>query len=263
MEDARLGQKLVGYQEIRCDMIFYINMDGRFTRKACYVASGHTTDPSSSITYYSVVPRDSTRIAFTLLSLNSVEIRAADIGNAYLNAKCRENIWTVAGTEFGSEKDKVDLVVSSLYGLKSFGAAWRQMLDQTLRDLGYVSSKADPDVWLKDETKPDGTEYYEYVLVYVDDVLHLHHDPKTFMNRLAEVYRLKDGSVGEPDGYHGANIEKVQLGDGSVACSVTSREYVTNSIQNLEDTLSRDGAQPSMIFGNGLSPAFFPNIIDG
>ena len=41
------------------------------------------------------------------------------------------------------------LVVRALYSLKSSGAAWRQMLAETLRDLGYVSSKADPDVWLK------------------------------------------------------------------------------------------------------------------
>ena len=59
------------------------------------------------------------------------------------------------------------------------------MLAHILRDLGYVSSKADPDIWLKSETKPDRTEYHAYVLVYVDDVIHLHHDPETFMNRLA------------------------------------------------------------------------------
>ena len=57
LEDARRGQKLVGYQEIRCDMIFYIKMDGRFTRKDRYVAGGHTTDPQSFITYSSVVSR--------------------------------------------------------------------------------------------------------------------------------------------------------------------------------------------------------------
>ena len=86
LEDARCGQKLVGYQEIRCHMIFDIKMDGRFTRKARYVASGHTTDPPSSITYSSVVSRDSIIIAFTLAALNGVDIRAADIGNAYLSA---------------------------------------------------------------------------------------------------------------------------------------------------------------------------------
>ena len=152
MEDARRGQKLVGYQEIRCHMIFDINMDGRFTRKDRYVAGGHTTDPQSFITYSSVVSRDSIIIVFTLAALNGVYIRASDIGNAYLNTKCRENIWTVAGTEFGSEKGKFMLVVCALYGLKSSGADWRQMLSQTLRDLGYVSSKDDPEVWLKAET---------------------------------------------------------------------------------------------------------------
>ena len=50
------------------------------------------------------------------------------------------------------------LLVCALYGLKPYGAAWRQMLAQTLIDLGYVSSKADPDVWFKAEMKPDGTE---------------------------------------------------------------------------------------------------------
>ena len=94
--------------------------------------------------------------------------------------------------------------------------------------------------------------------MYVDDVLQLHHDPDTFMNRLEEVYRLKDGSVGEPDRYLGDNIKKVQLYDGSVAWSMTSREYVTNAIQNLEDTLARDGAQPLNIFGNKAGERPFP-----
>ena len=89
LEDARRGQKLVGYQEIHCHMIFDINMDGRFTCKARYVAGGHTTDPPSSITYSSVVFRDSVRILFTLAALKDIDIISADIGNAYLNAKCR------------------------------------------------------------------------------------------------------------------------------------------------------------------------------
>ena len=136
LEDARRGQKLVGYQEICCHMIFDIKMDGRFTRKARYVSGGHTTNPPSSIMYSSVVLIDIIRIAFILADLNDVEITSAEIGNEYLNAKCQEKIWTVAGTEFGSEKGKVVLVVRALYGLNSPGAAWRQMLAQTLRYLG-------------------------------------------------------------------------------------------------------------------------------
>ena len=54
LDDSRHGQKLVVYQEIRCHMIFDIKMDRRFTRKARYVAGGHTTDTPSSITYSSL-----------------------------------------------------------------------------------------------------------------------------------------------------------------------------------------------------------------
>ena len=89
LEDSRSGQKLVGCQGICCHMIVDINMDKQFTRKACYVAGSHTTDPPSSITYSRVVSRDSTRIAFTLVALNDLEIRAANIGNTYFIAKCR------------------------------------------------------------------------------------------------------------------------------------------------------------------------------
>ena len=71
-------------------MIFDINMDRRSTRRARYVAVGHTTDPPSYITYSIVVSRDSTKIAFTLAALNNIVIRDAVISNAYLNAKCQE-----------------------------------------------------------------------------------------------------------------------------------------------------------------------------
>ena len=143
-------------------MIFDIKMDGQFTRKAHYVAVGHTTNLPYSITYSSVVSRDSARISFTLAALNNAEIRSTYIGNTHLNGKCQEKIWTVAGTEFGNEKGKVMLVLRALYGLKSSGSAWRQMLAQTL---GYVSYNADPDVWRKSVTKPYGAEYYAYYLV--------------------------------------------------------------------------------------------------
>ena len=117
-EDARRGQNLFGYQEICCHIIFNMNMDEQFTRKARYVAGGHNTDPPSSITYSSIVSIYSIRITFTLAALNDVDIRAADIRNEYLNAKYQEKIWKVAGTEFFSEKGKVMLVVRALYGLK-------------------------------------------------------------------------------------------------------------------------------------------------
>ncbi len=141
-----------------------------------------------------MVTRDSVRIALLLVALNDIDILATDIGNAYLNADPRERVYTTAGAEFGAElKGKYVLIVKALYGLKSSGAAWRAHFANTLKDLGFFSCLADPDVWMHKAKKPDGTEYYEYILVYIDDVLVLSHQGKLIMESLECYYRLKDG----------------------------------------------------------------------
>ena len=66
--------------------------------------------------------------------------------------------------EFGSEAGTIFIVKKALYGLKSDGAAFRYLLVDTLMDLGYWPTNANPDVWLRPAVKPDGFEYYEMVL---------------------------------------------------------------------------------------------------
>ena len=152
-------------------MIFDVKMldsDGIFRRKARYVAGGHTTETPAALTYASVVSQDSVRIALTLAALNRLEILACDIQNAYLTAQCREKIWKVAGPEFGSEIGKIFIIKVAIYGLKSSGAAFRSLLADTLHELNYVPSKADPDVYMRPAVKPNGFEYYKYVLCYVE-----------------------------------------------------------------------------------------------
>lgn len=58
--------------------------------------------------------------------------------------------------------------------------------------MGFYSCFADPDVWYKLAAKPNGTEYYEYILVYVDDFLVLSHQAAKIMTTLSDFYRLKD-----------------------------------------------------------------------
>jgi hypothetical protein len=96
-----------------------------------------------------------------LAALNGLEVMACDLENAYLNAPCMEKIWFEGGLECGSNKGKVCVVVRALYGLKSAGASWHATLAQALRDIGFVSTIADPDVWIQPEARKDGYEYYE------------------------------------------------------------------------------------------------------
>eukprot|EP00957_Ditylum_brightwellii_P022076 1665497-Ditylum_brightwellii.AAC.1 len=105
-------------------------------------------------------------------------------------------------------------IVRALYGLKSSGAAWHKMVKDTMLSLGFQPCKADPDVWMRQAVTPCGFEYWEYVLIYVDDILHIAYDTHPVMKELAKLYELKEGSVGEPKRYLGANVEKYQLPDG-------------------------------------------------
>ena len=100
-------------------MIFDIKLGNNFSRKSRLVGGGHTTTAPSSITFSSVVSRDSFRIALTILALNNLDILACDIQNAYLTSLYREKIWTFAGPEFVEEEGTLMLVKMALYGLKS------------------------------------------------------------------------------------------------------------------------------------------------
>ena len=234
--------KYVGFQEIKCHMIFDVKMD--LTRKARFVAGGHLTEPPASITYSSVVSRDSVRIAFVLAALNDLDIMACDIGNAYLNAPCREKVWFVAGPEFGSRQGTVIRIVRALYGLKSSGASWRAMFNNSIRDMGFQPSIADPDVYIRPFTKPDGYKYYEYILVYVDDVLIVSHDPEKHLEVIKANYELNPASVGPPTRYLGADVEKVMKpGDptGREYWSFSARTYVRNAVKNVKLLLQEEG----------------------
>lgn len=83
-----------------------------------------------------------------IAALNDLDIMSCDLENAYLNAKCKEKIWFEGGIECGADQGKVLIVVHTLYGLKSAGASWHATLAQVLRDLGFVSTTDDPDVWI-------------------------------------------------------------------------------------------------------------------
>ena len=105
--DVRNKNALVVYKEIKGHMIFDVKLDRKFTRKSRIVGGEHMTEPPSSLTYSTVVTRESVRIAFLLAGLNDLEVKSADISNAYLNAPAREKCWIVAGPEFGSDVGSV------------------------------------------------------------------------------------------------------------------------------------------------------------
>jgi hypothetical protein len=52
---------------------------------------------------------------------------------------------------------------------------------------------------MKADTRPDdGVLYFSYILIYVDDILCVHHDPGSPMAKLDEYFRMEEGSINVP-----------------------------------------------------------------
>jgi hypothetical protein len=90
---------------IKCHMIFDIKIED-FQRKARMVAGGHMIGAPTIMTYANVVSRKTVCIALTLATLSDLEVKAADILNAYISAPIKEKVWCALGQEFGPNVGK-------------------------------------------------------------------------------------------------------------------------------------------------------------
>ena len=223
------------FQEMRCHLVFDVKMED-FQRKARLVAGGHmTTVTSATVMYASVVSRESVRIALTIAALNDLEVKTADIENAYLTAPVGEKIWCRLGPEFGLDAGKRAIIVRALYGLKSAGASFRNHLANCMRHLGWESCKAGPDLWYKPEVrKEDGFAYYAYCLLYVDDTLIVHTDEVRALKEIDHFFKAKPGSIRDPEFYLGAKLRPMTLPNGVVAWGMSSSKYIQAAVSNVK-----------------------------
>ena len=110
-----------GWRKVTIHLIFDVKMD--FSRKARWVLDGHKTPDVEISTYAGFVSRESVRIIHPYAALSCLEVCAADIQNAYLQAPSSQKDYIICGPEFGMENvGKHALIHRALYGGKS---AWR------------------------------------------------------------------------------------------------------------------------------------------
>ena len=141
------------YKKIRVHLIFDVKHDGR--HKARLVAGGHLTDTPIDAVYSGVVSLRGFRLIMFLAELNKMEIWATDIGNAYLEAETSEKVFIIGGPEFGDRAGHILIIHKALYGLRSSGFQWHEKFADCLWDMGFVPSKAEPDIWMRESKSGD------------------------------------------------------------------------------------------------------------
>lgn len=223
-------------------LIWDLKMD--FTRKVRWVKGGHRTPDPVKSNYAGVVSRESVRITFTYAALNGLDIFATDVQNAYLQAPTSEKHYIICGDEFGIEhKGKVAVITKALYGGKYAGRDYWKHMQSLMSFLGFTSCKADSNVWMRKAITEEGVEYWEYILLYVDDCLCISHKGEDVLrNDICKHFILKKSSIGPPDIYLGRKIRKstIETTEGPInAWSFSSSQYVKEAVSNVESYLKK------------------------
>ena len=231
---------LIGYEEITAHLIFDVKLSENYRRKVRYVADGHKVEAPPSVTYSTVVSRDSVRILLMVAALNDLDVQGCDVQNAFLTANNLEKHWLRAGPEFKEEKGQIFIVRRALYGLKSASASFRSFMAKRFDELGFKSSHADPDVWLRPAKKRNGEEYYEYLISYVDDILCVSEQAKQVLEDLRKDggIKYKKDKIEPPEMYLGARLQRRTVASTNNECwSYSSHDYIKATIEAVRETI--------------------------
>ena len=187
------------YQYVPLIWAFAIKFDGR-ARARC-VASGNVTKDIKFDIYSGVVDLENVRIAFVIAALMELQVIAADVGSAYIQALTIEKMYTVLGKEFGEWEGVKVIIVKALYGLKLSSHMWWRKCADSLRKMGFRPSGADYNLWIR-----QAIDHYEYIAVIVDDLLVFSKEPSLILEPLKDVFNYELKGVGAPEYYSGADM---------------------------------------------------------
>ena len=109
-----------------------------------------------------------------------------DIGSAYLEAYTKERVCFVATSAFGELEGHTMIIVKALYGLQTSGARYHECFADTMHDMGFQPCLNEPDLWMRYKET-----HYEYVCVYVDNLLVIMKEPSEFFKELNEKYQYQ------------------------------------------------------------------------
>jgi len=211
------------FTKITVHFVYAVKHDGR--HKARLVAGGHLTDTPIDSVYSSVVPLRGIRILTFIAELNGMDTWVTDIGNAYLESYTREKVFIIAGPEFGELEGHTLIIVKALYGLKSSGLMWHHRLEDVLRSMGFFLSKTETDIWMRDMG-----DHWEYIAVYVDDLMIISRDPKSIVETLEKEHCFKLKGTGPIEFHLGCDWFRDENG---VLC-YAPRQYIDKMIGTYE-----------------------------
>ena len=125
--------------------------------------------------------------------------------------------------DFGALKGHTLVVNKALYGLKSSALRWRERLLDALKEMGFKPTLAEADIWMR-----ECGDHYEYISVYVDNLLVISRRPQTIIDQLKDDYKFKLKGTGPISFYLGCNFMRDDEGN----LCYQHRQYIKKMLDN-------------------------------
>ena len=190
------------------------------------MAGGHVVDSSMYESYSSVVQTRTIRILETIALNEGLKFITGDIGNAFVQADTNEKIYTIAGPEFGEKEGSVVIIKKALYGLATSARQWSLTLGDSIKEMGFRPTRADPDLWIR---LSEDNNKYEYIATYVDDIIIVSENPMIYINIIKDQFPLRNVEE-TPEYYLGNNLEI----RNNRTIKIHSKKYITEVISKYE-----------------------------
>ena len=82
--------------------------------------------------------------------------------------------------------------------------------------------------------KKDGSKYYEYILLHVDDGLVLSENTKYIIrDQIRNYCTIEEESIGSLDRYLGGKVQKIELANGARCWAFSLSQYVQEACNNV------------------------------
>ena len=85
----------------------------------------------------------------------------------------------------------------------------------------------------------DGEEYYEYILIYVDDIIVISHKSREVMEDITSTFKFNNDKTSPPKTYLGAMLKETSITRKN--CWMTrSVDYINTVVKNIKVSLKNN-----------------------
>jgi hypothetical protein len=128
--------------------------------------------------------------------------------------------------------------------------------------MNFAPSHGNPDVWTRMAFNPmTKASYWEYLLVYVDDLLAICLDLCATLNTLETDYNYVLKDFGPPTRYLGASIGTYNLDNTRTCLLMAPGQYLVNAIAVVQSNLQKHGIKLNSIRSDvPTTPGYHPEV---